>query len=532
MASPDRNGYDKKLEERAVKHRNLVDRNNVTVCRSPPRELDTKLMKNEQQRKRHEEFLKRRPADCGLSVVLSTPTRHIYSQEERVTQMSTSHRKHLFKSPGINPIKQPVSTPLMNDENRLKHERVTVVLSSLHKREKANKERAFQDITHLTNNQRTLHSASAQTELGIATVNEADVQQLGIYLEEALYREGVLKKKLAALQMSNATLIRSTEMLWKTRCDEDLLKNKIKALEDQLQLFIKKTPQDGLKKVVLQIEKQKMEYEQKALQAIQKATEENSEAQSKMLNLQEALQTAQAESVRWQKLYEEQIEFADLLKKNQALCSDQLLQLQNQLEHSRGQEESLRKQCDNLQQDGLELRSTITLLEEDNQILKEQLKELTENTHESWNNITEVNKLEQFSHQVFGTDNNIAKQLCQAEQRLSLKEKECVELKTELEILEQECYSSQTRLAKCREELNTLTARNSRSTKKRCSCGAIFCFFLFFLLMLVAVLSTICIYSPSVMDQFQDFCSAVLEKVEDYLLLAASPQHSGHFKPI
>lgn len=278
------------------------------------------------------------------------------------------------------------------------------------------------------------------------------------------------------------------------------------------------------------MEKQKEDYEKKTLQAIQKATEENTQAQSMMHILQGALQDSQKKSVRWQKLYEELRESTILLRKNQEQCTDQLLQLQNQLVYSREQEKLLREQCDTLQQDGEELRVVITLLKQENQSLQEELEELLEPPRQSlWNNIT-VQQPGQAAQQVFGID--IAKQLHQAENKLSMKERECLELKTELDILEQECYIYQTRLAQVREELNTLTARKSHSSSKRGFCGSIFCLCVFLLLMLIAVVAATCIYHPSVMDQFQDFCSALLKKLEDYLLLAASVQHAGCFKPI
>ncbi|XP_072537855.1 TRAF3-interacting JNK-activating modulator [Salminus brasiliensis] len=528
--------YEQKLEERAVRHRKLWDRNNLTTCRSPTRDLDTRWVKNELHRKRQQEFSKRRPADCGFSALLSTRTRRNFLREEEyMTQTSASSSRHFTACRSTNSIKQSAYAAPMNDENSpgLKPQGVAGVLDSLRQRGKAKKERALlKDITQLTNIQRTLYTASVQTESGIAAVKEADVRQLADYLEEALCREEALKKKLSALQRSASTLLRSTELLWKTRCDEDVLKSKIKALEAQLQLCMKRVPQDGVKKVVLQMEKQREEYEQKALEAIQRATEEKTEAQSKMQSLQEALQAAQEESLRWQKLCEELRQSSSLLRNSQDQCTEQLLQLQNQLERSRQQEESLRVQCETLQQNGLKLHSNISLLEEDNQILREQLEELAEHSHGSWNNITEGHKQGQVLDQLLRTDNSLGEQLRQAELRLSLKEKECMELKAELEALEQECYSYQSRLAQFREELNTLTAqKSSRRTKRRC-CGTFICLTLFLLLMLVAVMAAVWIYHPPIRDQLWDFYSFVEERVEDYLMQAASAQHSVCFRPI
>ncbi|KAI4898484.1 hypothetical protein NFI96_020938 [Prochilodus magdalenae] len=571
MAAPDSNtsyhfqpiDFDEKLEQRAVRHRKLGDRNNVTTCRSPTRELDTRWIKNELHRKRQQEFFKRRPADFGFSALLSTRARHNFLREEEyVTQTSASYTRHLMAGRGVSSIKQSAQTASMNDENGPgpKPEGVTGVLDSVRQRGKAKKERALlRDITQLTNNQRMLFTASAQTDLSpsdlscsfsagralplskrrysdgriqFLSVHLQDVHQLADYLEEALYREEALKKKLATLQRSASTLLRSTELLWKTRCDEDVLKSKIKALEAQLQLCMTRAPQDGVKKVVMQMEKQKEEYEQKALEAIQRATEESAEAQSKMQNLQEALQATQAESAQWQKLCEELRESSNLLRKSQDQYTDQLIHLQNQLERSREEEQSLKEQCQILQQHGTELRSNIVLLEQDNENLREQLEELTEHSHGSWNNITDVHKQGQVLDQLLRTDNSLAEQLRQAEMRLSLKEKECMELKAELEALEQECYSYQSRLTQCREELNTLSARKSSSRTKRRCCGSFICLTLFFLLMLVAVMAAVWIYHPPVRDQLWDFYSVVQEKVEDYLIQAASAQHALCVRPI
>ncbi|KAG9270786.1 TRAF3-interacting JNK-activating modulator-like isoform X1 [Astyanax mexicanus] len=528
--------FDQKLEERAVKHRTHWDRNNVTTCRSPTRDLDTRWVKNELHRKRQQEFSKRRPADCGFAALLSARTRRNFVREEEyVTQTTTSFSRHFTARRSTNSIKQAMYTSTMNDENGpgLKQEGVAGVLDSLRQRGKAKKERILlRDITQFTNIQRTLHTASAQTESGIAAVKEADVQQLAEYLEEALYREEALKKKLVTLQRSASTLLRSTELLWKTRCDEDVLKSKIKALEAQLQLCMKRVPQDGVKKVIFQMEKQKEEYERKALEAIQRATEEKSEAQSQTQSLQEALQTAQEESLRWQKLCEELRQSSSLLRNSQDQCTDQLLHLQNQLERSRQQEESLKEQCEVLQQNEETLRSNISLLEEDNQSLRDQLEELTDHSHGSWNNVTEVHKQGRVLDQLLRTDNSLAEQLRQAELRLSLKEKECVDLKAELEALEQECYSYQSRLTQFREELNTLTTQKSKSRTKRHCCGSFICLTLFLLMMMVAVMAAVWIYHPPIRDQLCDFYSFVEERVEDYLMQVASAQHAVCFKPI
>lgn len=64
--------FDQIVEIRAEKREHLRGRNNVTSCRSPTREFDTKQIKNELKEKRHLEFLRRRsvsPELCGSQSV-------------------------------------------------------------------------------------------------------------------------------------------------------------------------------------------------------------------------------------------------------------------------------------------------------------------------------------------------------------------------------------------------------------------------------------------------------------------------------
>ncbi|KAF4109953.1 TRAF3-interacting JNK-activating modulator [Onychostoma macrolepis] len=536
--------YEYKVEQRAVKHREISHRNNTTSCRSPTRDMDTRWIKNELHRKRQFEFFKRRPVDHGTYALLSAVPRHRYSREtlhapEHMTQTLTSIRRPLISSQyvklqrdGINFTKQTVSTHLpMTDEHDLKSDGWDEpVRNSVRLHGKMKKERVLlKDITQLSNTQKTLQTASIQTESGFVTVKEADVHQLADYLEEALHREEALKKKLSNLQKSAATLLHSTELLWKTRCDEDLLKSKIKALEAQLQVCIKKVPQDGVKKVVLKMEKQREEYEQKAMKAIQRAENEKAEAQSKMEYLQGALQTAQAESEQWHRLCEELKEGSSQLKKRQDECTDQMLQLQGHLERSVEEEEMLRKHTESLQQERAELHSFISELEDENLNLREHLQELTGHNHEWWNSSTEMHEDASGLEQLLRTDNSTARQLRETDHRLRMKEKKCMELQTDLEALEQECYSYQSRLTQCREELSVLTTHKNNSRSR--SCGSWLCLFLFLLLLMVVV-AALWLYHPPAREQLRQFYSVLEQRMEDYLIQTASAQHGGCFRPV
>ncbi|XP_073766518.1 TRAF3-interacting JNK-activating modulator isoform X2 [Danio rerio] len=529
--------YEYKVEQRAMKHREISHRNNTTTCRSPTRDLDTRQMKNELHLKRQSEFFKRRPVDHGTCSLLSPVPRRRYPREtlhatQHMTHTLTSIRRPLITSQNVKLQRDGITLAKQNEENELRSDVWEIPgLSSVQLRGKVKKERVLlKDITQLSNFQKTLQTASIQTESGFVTVKEADVNQLTDYLEEALQREEALKKKLSNLQKSAATLLHSTELLWKTRCDEDVLKSKIKALEAQLQVCIKKIPQDGVKRIVLKMEKQREEYEKKALKAIHRAENEKAEAQSRSEYLQGALQTSQSESQHWQRLCEELRESSSQMKKRQDESTDQMLQLQGHLERSVGQEEMLRKQSESLEQERVELHSCISELQEENLTLREYLQELTGNNHEGWNSSTETHEEVSVLDQLLRTDNSPARHLRDAEHRLRAKEKECMELQADLEALEQECYGYQSRLTQCREEMNSMATRQ----KKRRSgcCRSWLCMCVLLLILMAMVLAVLWFYHPPIREQLRHLYSELEERLEDYLILTASTRNRFCFRPV
>lgn len=72
--------FERMVDIRAEKREHLRGRNNVTSCRSPTREVDTRRIKNELKEKRQREFLRRRsvsPEACASN------TTNYYSGQKR-----------------------------------------------------------------------------------------------------------------------------------------------------------------------------------------------------------------------------------------------------------------------------------------------------------------------------------------------------------------------------------------------------------------------------------------------------------------
>uniref|UniRef100_A0A1A8LCJ2 TRAF3 interacting protein 3 n=1 Tax=Nothobranchius pienaari TaxID=704102 RepID=A0A1A8LCJ2_9TELE len=417
--------FDQKADYRAEKREHLRGRNNVTLCRSPTRDDDTRQIKNQLKEKRQQEFLRRRSMSPEL--------------------------KNLFCC--------------------------------------------------------------------------------WLCTQEALWREEALKNKLALLKEIAANLINTSDVLWTSRCNEDLLRNKIKVLEAQLQVCLQKFPKDGVKKLMLQMEKQRGTYEERALDALQKMTQEKSEALSKAETLQEALSAARAEAQRWESLYKELKLSSGNLRENQQLRYEQLEQLHTQVELSKSRELELREEVASLRREKQELQYNICLLEEDNQTLREELQQRQDGGDESRDFFMQqsLRSEEAQPRLTSRRDSQLEEELRHTQEKLQLKEKECEELQTEMHTMEQECQSSQARLSQCRDELRQLSHRHRRTIP----CGSWWRVYVFFLLLLtIAGVAMLWCWHPPFRDQVDDLFSDIQTRIEDYLMEMASPRHSGCFRPI
>lgn len=219
--------YDKKLEERAERHNCLRGRNNVTSCRSPTIELDTKWMKYEIQYKRYLEFRRRRsisPEQCGS--ILKRPRKcQALGNAHRTYfcgQKSRSDIKYINNQVGTTSNGLPlVTTPSkpMTDRNTSSSEWVTmwleketlnkndnhternhetalststsVIMDSIQLMGKASKTKKtgndddktnFRQLQKLTPKKK-LRDTTVQTGPGFITVKKSEIQQLADYLQ-------------------------------------------------------------------------------------------------------------------------------------------------------------------------------------------------------------------------------------------------------------------------------------------------------------------------------------------------------------
>uniref|UniRef100_UPI0037E7D683 TRAF3-interacting JNK-activating modulator n=1 Tax=Semicossyphus pulcher TaxID=241346 RepID=UPI0037E7D683 len=575
--------FDRIVDFRAEKREHLRGRNNVTSCRSPTRDQESRLIKNELKEKRQREFLRRRsmspelssnhsskrkpspktlsmeyyssvsksetlhtnvqniPNSNGRPLMILTPNSSIaddpstskwaamWSEHETLTRQQKGHSKNQTSTstPAIKESNQHRTKSTDKRENSVKVQKTSI-------KTPLQTEKTLQNVSVQSENifkKLRLRENSVQTDSGLVTIRESDIQVLADLLQEALWREEALKKKLAALQESTTNLMNSSNKIWTARCSEDLLRNKIKALEAQLQVCLQKFPKDGVKQVVIQMEKQKWVYEEKAKVALQKATEERTEALSMAETLQEALSTTKTEAERWQRLYEELKLTSAQLREKQHLSNTQLQQLNSQVELSRAREAELREEVVSLRRERTELQYNISLQEEDNQTLREEIQHLTDGSDETQDLMMHglMTSEEAEPEVTVRRGSQVEEQLRHTQEKLRLKEKECEELQTELHAMEHECQSSQARLSQCRDELRQLSHRRRTPT----SCGLWWKVWVFFLLILaVAQVAMLWLWYPPFREQVEDLYSDMEMRIEEYLMKMASPQHSGCFRPI
>lgn len=546
QASPGKSSFDQKVETRAEWHEQLRGRNNVTSCRSPTRESETLRIKTELKEKRHLDFLRRRsvsPEAPGVARCRNCSSKLKFSPRRRRNSKAgfpdscTSNGRPVTMSTQANASNGQRSdrwaswwseniTVMNHKKSTSKQKTVKVLKTSVRTSQRA--EKIWLNFPIQAANvlpKKILQDNSSQTEPGVLTVEEAEVQQLAEFLKEALWREEALNRKLTALQESTSNLMNSSKSMWTARCSEDLLRNKIKALEAQLQLCLQKVPKDGLKKLMIQMEKQKLVYEEAAIAALQRAMQDKAEADSRAATLEEILTATAAEAERWRSLYEELEQKSGQLRKNQNLKVDQLQQLQSQVELSRTRETRLREEVELLRQQGQELQYDAALLEEDNQVLREEIQQLRDDTSESQSFMKQKEEEEPHpppSPLVLSRDPQVEEQLHHMQEKLRLKDAECEELQSELQ-------SSQARLSQCREELRQLSHRHRRPTP----CGRWWKICLFFLLVAALVeVAMLWLWYPPFREQVEDFWSDVELRLENYLRQMASSRHAGCFRPI
>ncbi|XP_078276384.1 TRAF3-interacting JNK-activating modulator [Rhinoraja longicauda] len=318
--------YEQKLERRHENRQSLFGRNNVTSCRSSPRAQHGAQHSPCQHSPRQQAFLKHRNLAVGESEPKPrspSPTHHggkgsVPGHPSNLTYTHTGVSSVPAQQNSISLIQIPPQLTLSTDglpfSNQLtqwgtEDARFTRPISPLtqHKaiaQKVPTKDKATQVPAQQSQElgRAMRREASQQTECGVAVLDQ-EIQQLSEYLKEALHRELMLKQKMALVQQLLATVLQAAEKSWKVQLNDDALRCKLQSLEAQLHTWAQNQSRDGVKESVINMQQQKLQYEQVAKVSLQRAIEEKTAAERSLGKVQRSLQEVERESAHWREAY-------------------------------------------------------------------------------------------------------------------------------------------------------------------------------------------------------------------------------------
>ncbi|KAM6370291.1 TRAF3-interacting JNK-activating modulator isoform 2-T3 [Pluvialis apricaria] len=358
----------------------------------------------------------------------------------------------------------------------------------------------------LTNPSAGVKDSSQQTDCGIAVLNK-EMVQLSNYLKEALHRELLLKQKMVILQELFSTLLRASEKSWQGQLNEDKLKCKLRALENQLQACTQSYSKECVKKILIEMEDQKQTYEQKAKEALQKMLEDKLQTEQQLQNSQRSLAATREDLAFWKEHYTTLKAELTKMTTTHTELENSFHILQSELQRAAGQNEQLHQALRSLQSEHAALHRRASALREDNDLKAEHISAIEDklqkeqhqkvmleatvsHLHNLIQNQTNEQKIQEMTvqrkDQVSTTqtppltpvkekqnallehpeeeegEESLKDEVQKRTSQLTAKENECMELRSELEALSEEYRSCLTRLRQCRDELNHFQSKQAK----------------------------------------------------------------------
>ncbi|XP_060087229.1 TRAF3-interacting JNK-activating modulator isoform X2 [Heteronotia binoei] len=373
--------YEEKYERRQERHENLRRRNNITICRQVAKR-PSKEPKEILQSPRQKEFFRRRnliTEEQGNKQVRSPPGRAAsLFLENKMEYFAKVSSGRFMRSSSTNQVSWNNSTSHLSPNKSVEQSFSDgFAHSSFNSWGNSSENKANVKVSKSCKGTQTINELNAlkknagqQTDCGIA-VSDEEIIQLSNYLKEALHRELLLKKKLMILQELLVMLLQAAEKSWKGQINEDKLKSRVSVLENQLQTSTQIYSKQGLKKILLEMEAQKQNYEQKAKDSLQKLLEEKLQAERQLQNAQRALAVVEEDCSLWKEHYNTiKNDWSQLADKHMEL-ENKLRVLENKLQWSDAQNAQLHQALQNLEGERVTLISKIDALQEDSRLTTE-----------------------------------------------------------------------------------------------------------------------------------------------------------------
>ncbi|KAJ7331754.1 hypothetical protein JRQ81_013934 [Phrynocephalus forsythii] len=490
--APQSESYEEKYERWQEKHECLHSKNNRTMYRLTGKHRN-KEAKEPLQSPRQKEFLRRRhimaedpgqmeaqlPVGTEVSLLPEIRTGSLWGLSTQTYLRSPSsvqeswntHRTHLHTESLKSAISDTPESGSLNFENP-----IIVKVSQ-----------SCKGTQTIAEDNEAKKNSGQQTDCGTAILDQ-ELIQLSNYLKEALHRELLLKQKMVILQELLAMLVQAADKSWKGLLNEDKLKCRLSALENQLQICAQNYPKRNLKKILLDMEDQKQNYEQKVKESLQKLLEEKLQAERQLENAQRSLAVTEEDCTLWKEHY-------NVLKKDWSLLTEKHIELENKLhvlenklQWSDTQNSQLHEALQKLEGERATLYSRIDNLQEDHRVtmeclsamegkLKNEEREKLEleatvkrlykqgiTTPSQVFNSTKPKEKAQSENPKTGTESSREDQLQKRTILLTAKEKECTDLHHELEVLSDEYHSCLAKLQQRRDELKHSQSNDAQVT--------------------------------------------------------------------
>ncbi|KAM7336740.1 hypothetical protein ACRRTK_005233 [Alexandromys fortis] len=285
----------------------------------------------------------------------------------------------------------------------------------------------------------------------------------------------------------------NSSCLLQGQLNEDKLKGKLRSLENQLYTCMQKHTPWGMKKVLLEMEDQRSNYEQKAKESLQKVLEEKMSVERQLQSVQLSLAFAEQKCEEWRSQYEALKEDWRTLGEQHRELESQLHVLQSKLQGADSRGSQMNQALRLLENEHQELQATIERLqgdreqqsshtqdlldrlkrsEEEKQVLVSRVQQLQSLLQKQSLHHQEQEKLlkkdqalpvwnpklslDEAKPESTGKEKDweLRDQLQKETSQLRAKEKECRELHSELDILNDKHHSCLGKLQHCQEALS------------------------------------------------------------------------------
>uniref|UniRef100_A0AAR2KP25 Sarcolemmal membrane-associated protein n=1 Tax=Pygocentrus nattereri TaxID=42514 RepID=A0AAR2KP25_PYGNA len=216
-------------------------------------------------------------------------------------------------------------------------------------------------------------SCALQVAANTPSMYSQELFQLSQYLQEALHREQMLEQKLATLQRLLASTQEASESSWQALIDEDRLLSRLEVMGNQLQAYSKNQTEDGIRKELVALTEDKLNYETTAKESLRRVLQEKIEVVRKLSEVERSLSNTEDECTHLKEMNERiQEELRELANKYNGAVNE-IKDLTDKIKLAEGRQEELTQKGQNEKK---ELQLRIEEMEEKEQALQARIEAL------------------------------------------------------------------------------------------------------------------------------------------------------------